>query len=461
MGLRDTFTRHLPHRVAANASPLGGSDGNGYAIADFSPSLVSSIRLGAYVASIDSLYRRQPSVRTCVSFLATNIAPLKIKVFRENPDGAPMRLHGHDHPLPRLLEHPNPNQTRFDLIRDTVSDLALYGNAFWLKQFNGSARALIRIPPRFIRPDGGDVLSGARRFLLHSPSTGLDTSLAKDKVIHFRGYNPLDPRIGVSPLEALRHVLNEDSEASRHRQWFWKNHAGRDGIIERPADAPEWDEPARERFREDWANKHTGAESGGDTPVLEDGMRWRSDGFSPRDSEFIEGREFTLDTVATAYHIPLMALSRKSTATFASAKEFHKMLYVDTLGPWNAMMEGAIQLFLVPDFPDSEGIYVEFNIDEKLQGDFEEQTNAARQSVQVPWMSVDDMRIKRGLEPLGDEYAVPARPANFVYGDDDAEEPTEETENEGEDSTASLELAAMNGHHAIDPQLVGTLEDKS
>jgi hypothetical protein len=89
------------------------------------------------------------------------------------------------------------------------------------------------------------------------------------------------------------------------------------------------------------------------------------------------------------------------------------------------MLESAINAQLVPEFNDDD-LYVEFNIDEKLQGDFEQQAAAARNSVQVPWESVNGIRRKRNEPPIGDPndpnnpYNQPARPTNYAYGDAEA-----------------------------------------
>jgi len=172
--------------------------------------------------------------------------------------------------------------------------------------------------------------------------------------------------------------------------------------------------------------------------VAEDGMKYITAGFSPRDSEFIAGREWALDIAATTFAIPLAMLSRNDSQAFASMREFHKILYTDVLGPWDANIESTINTQMVPQL-DPEGIYVEFNIDEKMQGDFEEQANAARSSVQVPWLSVDDMRAKRGEPPLGAPYDKPAIPSNYIMGGEPDAEP------QSEPDTNVVRLAQQEG----------------
>jgi HK97 family phage portal protein len=409
----------------------------------FSPGVVDLIRLGDSFSSLGEVYRSQWAVRTCVNFLAQNMAHLRLKTYRRG--GETDREPASDSPLQALLDAPNAQTSRFDFMRDTVSDLCVYMNSFWWKAQTGGQRRLVRLPVTLVEPKEGSVVSGVGWYEL-TTSAG-PKRFETNEIVHIRGYNPLDPRVGSPILYALKSILAEELAASQHRRGFWRNAARRDGIILRPKDSGPWSDDARERFRSDWQNAHSGADNAGKAPILEDGMTWDADSFSPRDSEFIQGRQFGLDTVATAYQIPLAMLSRTSTPTFASMKEFRTVLYVDVLGTWSAMIESALTLQLVPDFDDPD-LYVEFNIEEKLQGDFEEQANAARNSVQVPWMSVNEMRAKRGQAPVGDPndeenpYNSPARPANYNYaGDAPPQAPV---------APVTLAPAARNGHSDVD-----------
>jgi HK97 family phage portal protein len=447
-------TRNQPDRTTqprfgAGPFPFGGTDSSGAPVVSFTPQLVEAIRVLGEAQDLSEIYRTQPAVRICVNFLATNIAHLKLKSYRrteETPEPLP-----HDHPLPKLLARPNPRTTGFDLIRGTVADIGIFDIAYWWLAGRGSSRALYRIPPTMIAPRGGSVISGPDHFTIHTPSGPKDLDPAE--VIDFPGYNPVDTRIGLPPLRALQAMLNESVAADRYRAAFWANAAGRDGVIERPSEkeAGEWSDEDRERFRRDWQNRHTGPDNAGVVPVLEDGMKWNPDSFSPKDSEFIAGREWSLDITATVYNIPLAVLSRKSTATFASMREFRKMLYVDTLGPWNARIEQTVWLRLLPIFGD-EDLYVEFNIDEKLQGDFETQAAGLRAAVHVPYMSVNDARKLRGLPRVDDEaFDVPARPINYAFGDEELDQSTEAPPRE-------LVPAALNGDGLLDLEALSALD---
>lgn len=361
-----------------------------------------------------TLFETQHAVNICVRFLARNIAHTALKVYRRG-EGEQAPEHLPDHALSKLLNRPNPRTDRFILIQDTVADMALYGDAFWWKARAGDTRQLIRIPPAFCSPQGGNIFTGPEFYKLTD-----GTELAPSEIVHFRDYNPTDPRTGTSRLRALRSVLREELEASRHRANFWRKGARMSGFIKRQKETP-WSDDAYKRFTEGLKKFSRGGEREGEWFVLEDSMEPDSLAFSPKEAEYLEGRDWALDIVATAYDIPLPLLSRTATPTFASLKEFHKVLYVDTLGPWNAMIEGAIWLQLIPEF-DDEDLYVEFNIAEKLQGDFEQTSNAFRQSTQVPVLSVNRSLKILNQPPVGDPedpenpYNYPARPKNYEYG---------------------------------------------
>lgn len=395
---------------------------------------VSSSLAGALAATSISesrAYELDVAIRICVNFLATNIAHTRLKTYDRRSDTE--RVEVADHRLARLLRRPNDRTSGFDLILGLVSDLALYDEAYWLKAFPRGATSrpdrLFRLPPTYVEPVGGDIFLGPDRYELRRPDGGVVAArFDPERIVHFRWYSPNDTRVGVSRLKALRSTLDEERQASFHRFWYWRNAGRFEGVLERPSDAAPWDDQRRKRFREDWASRYAGGRNAGVPQVAEDGMKYVQAGFSPRDSEFIAGREWALNIAATTFGIPLAMLSRNDSQAYASMREFHKVLYTDVLGPWNAFIEDTIGTQLVPDLEaEDEDLYVEFNIAEKMQGDFEEQANAARSVVQVPSMSVDDFRAKQNLPPLGPPYDKPAKPANYLY---EGEEPEEEEETE-------------------------------
>ena len=372
-----------------------------------------SIRLyDQHFADYATLYRTQPNVRTCVDFLARNIAQLGLHVYRRV--SGTDRTRETDHPLARMIEQPLPpgmKLTRYRLIERIMGDLGVYYTSLLLKVGPGSSRGLLPVPPSLVTVHGALFPTG---YEINLGATVLKPT--PDEVVHIRGYSPDSPATGVSPLETLRRVLAEEAAMGDYREGYWKNSARMNGIIERPADAPEWSELARERFLADIANLYSGGENSGKTGVLEEGMVWKQISFNAQESEYLLGRKLTREECARAYHIPLPMVGILDHATFSNIKEQHKNLYQDSLGPWLQMIQQDLMLQLMPDFPDTDDLYLEFNIEEKLRGSFEEQIIAFQSAVGRPWMTADEARGRMNLPSMGGDAALLVTPLNVLTG---------------------------------------------
>lgn len=352
------------------------------------------------------LYRRQPQIRTVVSFLARNIAQLGLHTYRRVSDTDRERLT--DHRLPRILAAPGAALTRYRLIERLVSDIGIYDKAFWVKvrQDSGEVLGVIPVPPSRMEIRGDNWLE-PEKFVVHGSRGELE--LDPDQVVHFHGYDPDDLREGSSPIESLRSLLAEEFEATRSREQMWRNGGRMSGVLKRPADAPKWDPTVKARFRESWRSYTAGGGAAGGTPILEDGMEYEQLALDPAKAQYIEARKLTREEVAAAYHIPLPMVGILDNATFSNIKEQHQHLYQDTLGPWLQMIQEEIALQLIPDLDDSDDVYVEFNLQEKLRGSFEEQAAQLQTAVGAPWLLRNEARARMNLPALdgGDDLITP------------------------------------------------------
>lgn len=105
------------------------------------------------------------------------------------------------------------------------------------------------------------------------------------------------------------------------------------------------------------------------------------------------------------------------------------MLYGETLGPVLSALEGRLNQFLLPLLGlNPEKDYVEFNVEQRLRGSFEEQAAVFQTAVGGPWMTVNEARAKQNLPAVegGDELI---RPLNVTAPGD--QEPVEAAPPEG------------------------------
>lgn len=353
----------------------------------------------------DAIYRANSSVQTVVSFLARNVSQLSLHTFERLSDTDRKRIT--DHPFARMMSRPNSRTTAFRLFRALISDRGIYDAAYWLKYYENGVPSLMRLSPKICQPGGKEDWLNPEYFEVKG-SRG-KVQLDPARVVYFRGYNPSNDIEGLSPIEGLRQMLVEEFAAHQMRDQMLRNGARASGYLERPAGA-KWSDGAFERFRDQWQSQYAGnGPQAGGTPILEDGMKFTKTSMTPEELQYVEVRKLSREEAAAAYHIPPPMVGLLDHATFSNIQEQHKMLYQDTLGPWLEEIQQEIELQLLTEFPNAEKLYVEFNMQEKLRGSFEEQAAQLQTSVGAPYMTRNEARARANLPAIdgGDELIIP------------------------------------------------------
>lgn len=358
--------------------------------------------------SAAQMYKTQPHLRTVVAFLGRNIAHLGLHAYRridatdrerDTTSGVGSWLSG---------RRANPTMTLYDLVYAAVVDLALYDRAYLLPYEGSDGWEVYRVPPAWVTPYKKDAL-GITEYQIGWGDSG-GTTVGREKIVAIEGYSPSSVT-GVSPaLDALKDVLAEQIQAMKYRRQLWARGGRVSAVLERPSGAPRWSDAAREAFREDWYAKYTGSGShAGGTPILEDGMTLNRVDYSATDQQYIEGVQLSFTTVASVFHINPTMVGVLDNANYSNVREFRKMLYGDTLGPIIAQVESALNAWLLPIMGVDDKIYVEFNVAEKLQGDFEAQSQFFQSAVGRPYMSANEARARLNLRAVegGDDIVTP------------------------------------------------------
>jgi len=377
------------------------------------------------------IYKTQPNVRICIDFLARNIAHVAPQAFRRVSDTDRVRLAHHD--LTTWLSHPNPATTRYRLFEALVIDVGIYDYAFWVKvryvdKAGRAAIGLVRLPADEMTVEG-DLLPTGFVWTVN----GKERHFAPSEIVHIAGY-----RLGISPLETLRRILAEESAAGEHREGFWRNAARQEGVIEQAIDAPagKWNPTQKDTWREQWQTRHAGA-AGGQVALLEPGWTFKVGSFSAKDSEYTAGGKLRREVCAAVFQIPQPFVGILDHATFSNIKEQHKNLYQDCLGPWFEMLRQEIHRQLLVECEDQDDVYVDFNIEAKLAGSFEEQAQALQYQTGRPYGTVNEARAIRNLPRIddpdldtvapqqggpSDASAQPGKPRPMMTRPDDADD---------------------------------------
>lgn len=342
-----------------------------------------------------TIWKRQPSVRKVVEFAARQVASLPWHAFDRVSDTDRQRLR--DSRLEEVLRAPAPHVTGFNFWNRMVTDRMLYDVALAVY----ADGQLTRIPPALIRI-ASDPLGGPRQIVVATGEGAVgDIDVTGAPKIFAYGWHATKAG-GVSPMQTLAAILEENLRSVEWRSQQWENSPKISGVIKRPADAKRWHPEQRERFTEQWRSWRDGAAAGG-TPILDDGMEYDPlMGLSPKDANDIEGRQLTDAEVASAFHIPPELVGARA-GNFASIDAFRQMLFGPTLGPMLTELEQAVNAGgLVRELGGSEHAYAEINREAGIAGSFLEQARILQTLTGRPLMTAAEGRARLNLPHIAD-----------------------------------------------------------
>lgn len=379
---------------------------------------------------IEKLWREQPHLRTVVGFIARNIASLGLHVYERQEDNGRDRIR--DSALARLLNAPNGQETAYELLYGTVASLCLYDMAYWyVAQDSKSPTGWVirQLPNKWVTGIAGQTAFSVEAYRVAIPNTsGQYTEIPAEEMIVFKGWNPVDTKSGVSPVYALKTVLAEQIHAQVFRDQMWQRGGRVGNWIYRPAQTP-WSPEAKAKWVEAYRSNFSGDDGprAGGEPLLEDGMELRTNRFSAKDEQFIEAAKLSLETCCQVYYINPTMIGMLDNANYSNVREFRRMLYGDNLGPSIEMIQQRLNRDLVPRLEQpakADRTYIEFNLQSKLSGSFEEQADLLGKAIGSPWMTVNEGRAKQNMPHVegGDELI---RPLNVTQNGDQNPVPAE------------------------------------
>ena len=109
-------------------------------------------------------------------------------------------------------------------------------------------------------------------------------------------------------------------------------------------------EEQRTRLREDLKAAYEGTGNAGRVLVLEGDFEWKEMALSPKDLDFIEGKNLSAREIAQVYGVPPMLVGVPGDATFSNYKEARYHLWEDTILPHLEMIKSELNRWLVPFF---------------------------------------------------------------------------------------------------------------
>ncbi|MFN8493833.1 MAG: phage portal protein [Caldilineaceae bacterium] len=342
------------------------------------------------------------TVFACVRVLAESLASLPLLLYQRQGQA---KLRMTDHPLyPILHDLPNPEMTSMELRETMMGHLALRGNAYANKVYDGAGRIRELWP---LRPDRMQVLrreESSELIYQYTLPSGEMRYLPTQEVMHLRGISP-DGINGYGPITLARQAIGLAMGTEEYGARFFGNGARATTVLKHPG---KLSDKAFERLRDSWEARHQGLENAHRVAILEEGMAVDQVGLAPEDAQFLQTRKFQKGEICAIFRVPPHMAGDLERATFGNIEHQSLEFVMYTLRPWVVRWEQGIARDLLT--AEERKVYLaEFLLDGLLRGDLSSRYAAYAVGRQNGWLSANDIRGFENLNPIpgGDVYLVP------------------------------------------------------
>ena len=323
------------------------------------------------------------AVYRAVQIIGTPISKMTINTYRF-ATGIELKV---DNPV--LVNNPSIEQNRRDFLFQTVADLALQGNAYWLKNFgsNGQVNNLTILPAAAVQPSWPKFKDGTTDYSTVVYDY-LGTRYTKREIEHLRIFSQSGQLVGVSPIASC---FKDIAAAIDLRDYAgnWFTSAGvPTGILKtnQMLNKQEADEVTA-----NWHNKQQNRQ----VAVLANGFDYQQIALSPRDALFTEVQDQQTQAIARLFGIPprlLITSVPGSSDTYTNLQDENQVFFRHTLMAYTDAITDALSNCL------PRGTRVEFDFEHLFKADVAARYNYYKTAIDAGILSVEEVRTKEGLD---------------------------------------------------------------
>ena len=338
---------------------------------------------------------RQPSIVTptsalsltavyrAIQIIGTPISKMTINTYRF-ATGIELKVEN-----PVLVNNPSIDQNRRDFLFQTVADLALQGNAYWLKQYssNGQVNNLTILPAASVQPSYPKLIDGAIDYSTIVYDY-LGKRYTKREIEHLRIFSLPGQLIGLSPIASCYKDISAAIDL-RDYAGNWFTSAGvPTGVLKTNTmiNKAEADEVTA-----NWHNKQQNRQ----VAVLGNGFDYQQIALSPRDALFTEVQDQQIQAVARLFGIPsrlLLTSVPGSSDTYTNLQDENQVFYRHTLMAYTDAITDALSNCL------PRGNRVEFDFEHLFKADVAARYDYYKTAIEAGILSAEEVRTKEGLD---------------------------------------------------------------
>jgi len=234
-----------------------------------------------------------------------------------------------------------------------------------------------------------------------NPNSGT-VILRRDEILHIPGLG-FDGLIGYSPIAMAKNAIGMSLATEEYGASFFANGANPGGVLEHPGVIKDI-----QRVKDSWNSAYQGSGNAHRIAVLEEGMKFQAIGIPPEQAQFLETRKFQINEIARIFRIPPHMVGDLEKSSFSNIEQQSLEFVKYTLNPWVVRWEQSLQQsLLLPS--EKNSIFIKFNVDGLLRGDYQSRMNGYAVGRQNGWLSANDIR------ELEDMNRIPAEEGGDLY----------------------------------------------
>ena len=345
-------------------------------------------------------YLKNVIVYRCVAALSQAVSDLPVLLYDGEEEIG-------DGPVIDLLAKPTPFTTREGLFSQLVSYFLISGNAY-IEAVSGSAggepQELHALPPQRMKvvpsrlgtPAAYEYsVNGLVRRWDVDPVTG------EGPIAHWKDFHPTDDYYGMGALEAAAVMIDQHNEASIWNMRMLQNGARPSGaLVYAPKDGGKMTTEQFERLKSSLEATYQGAANSGRPMLLEGGLDWKEMSITPKDMDWLSGRNQAARDIAQAFKVPPQLIGVPDAQTYSNYSEARLAFYEDAVIPLGNRLLSVLDCWLLPKF-DMQGLHLKFDLDEIPA--LEPRRAEKRASLQgSDYLTINEKRAALGFDPLPD-----------------------------------------------------------
>jgi HK97 family phage portal protein len=344
------------------------------------------------------------AVLRCVRLIAEAGASLPIDVYEKRGG---KRRSVDDHPVEYLLDvEPNNEMSAMDFRVMMWASLLLWGNGYARIARAGDGRpvALWPLAPAAMtieRLPSNGIVEGGLVYIYRA--NGEDVRYQPSEILHIRGFS-VDGISGLSPIALAREGIALNQSAEEYGSRYYQHGARPSVHFEYPGKlSPE----AYKNLSDSLQNSFGGLQNAHRIMLTEEGLKATALQINPRDSQFLEQRQFNDEQIAMLFGVPphMIGLVSKSTSWGTGIEQQTLGFVTYTLAPLIAYWEHDVRRKL---FDRKSGLYIKHNLAAFLRADIKTRFEAYGHGVDKGIFNRNEVRAWEDLDPYpgGEVYTV-------------------------------------------------------